>query len=81
MSQYISHSFAMSDAQHIAAFPPLSKTSSLFQSVQDVPLAGALAVGPRAGVPDRLVRHVGWLCVGFAMSLLCAVSVFESDIR
>lgn len=25
--------------------------------VADVPVAGALAVGPRAGVPDALVRH------------------------
>ena len=27
----------------------------------DVPLARALAVGPRAGIPDRLVRHDVWL--------------------
>jgi hypothetical protein len=30
----------------------------------NVPLAGALAVGPRTRIPDRLVRHVGWMCVG-----------------
>jgi hypothetical protein len=29
----------------------------------DAALAGALAVSPRAGVPDRLVRHDVWLRV------------------
>jgi hypothetical protein len=41
----------------------------------NVPLAGALAVGPRTRIPDRLVRHVGWMCVKFAMSLLQKISI------
>jgi hypothetical protein len=39
----------------------------------NVPLAGALAVGPRTRIPDRLVRHVGWLCEGLTVSLLVDV--------
>jgi hypothetical protein len=45
----------------------------------NVPLAGALAVGPRTRIPDRLVRHVGWCVWGVAMSLLLPVSVWDSD--
>ena len=36
--------------------------------IADVPLAGALAVGPRAGVPDRLVRHDVWLIGVFGVA-------------
>lgn len=36
--------------------------------VANVPLAGALAVSPRAGVPDRLVRHDVWLIGVFGVA-------------
>ena len=32
--------------------------------IRDVPLAGALAVGPGTRIPNRLVRHDVWLWVG-----------------
>jgi hypothetical protein len=48
----------------VAASPTLLKYRIRFEENNNVPLAGALSVGPRTRIPDRLVRHVGWLCVG-----------------
>lgn len=53
------------DAVRCQSSPPpsLSQDASPIAGSRfaDVPLAGALAVSPRAGVPDRLVRHDVWI--------------------
>jgi hypothetical protein len=42
----------------------------------DLPLAGALAVVPRARIPDRLVRHDVWFGVGICgCRLLLQISI------
>jgi hypothetical protein len=47
-------------------YPPPSLSQGCM--IADVPLAGALAVSPRAGVPDRLVRHDVWLIGVFGVA-------------